>query len=86
LTGEVIPSNGKKDIILNKWCWKNRWLLCRRMRTDPFLSPCTKLKSKCIKELHIKPETLKLRGESVEKPQRYGHKGKNIPEQNSNGL
>jgi hypothetical protein len=30
------------------------------MRIDPFLSPCTKLKSKWIKELHIKPETLKL--------------------------
>ena len=30
------------------------------MRIDPFLYPCTKLKSKWIKELHIKPETLKL--------------------------
>ena len=42
----------------------------RRMRIDPFLSPCTKLKSKWIKELHIKPETLKLleekMGESLE--------------------
>jgi hypothetical protein len=30
------------------------------MQIDPFLSPCTKLKSKWIKDLHIKPETLKL--------------------------
>ena len=30
------------------------------MGIDPFLSPCTKLKSKWIKELHIKQETLKL--------------------------
>jgi hypothetical protein len=30
------------------------------MRIDPFLSPYTKLKSKWIKDLHIKPETLKL--------------------------
>jgi hypothetical protein len=29
------------------------------MWIDPFLSLCTKVKSKCIKELHIKPETLK---------------------------
>jgi hypothetical protein len=40
------------------------------MRIDPFLSPCTKVKSKWIKELHIKPETLKLIedkvGESLE--------------------
>jgi hypothetical protein len=37
------------------------------MRIDPFLSPCTKLKSKWIKELHIKSETLKLIEEKVEK-------------------
>jgi hypothetical protein len=30
------------------------------MRIDPFLSPCSKVKSKWIKELHIKPETVKL--------------------------
>ena len=30
------------------------------IQIDPFLSPCTKLKSKWIRELHIKPETLKL--------------------------
>jgi hypothetical protein len=35
------------------------------MRTDPFLSPCIKLKSKWIKELHIKPETLKFIEENV---------------------
>jgi hypothetical protein len=50
------------------------------MRIDPLLSPCTKVKSKWIKELHIKPETVKTKwGESGEKPQRYGHRGK-IPE------
>jgi hypothetical protein len=37
------------------------------MRIDPFLSPCTKIKSKWIKELHIKPETLKLIEEKVGK-------------------
>jgi hypothetical protein len=37
------------------------------MRIDPFLSPCTKVKSKLIKELHIKPETLKLIEEEVGK-------------------
>jgi hypothetical protein len=35
------------------------------MGIDPFLSPCTKLKSKWIKELHIKPETLKLIEEKI---------------------
>jgi hypothetical protein len=32
----------------------------RRMQIDPFLSPCTKLKYKWIKDLHIRPETLKF--------------------------
>jgi hypothetical protein len=32
------------------------------MQIDPFLSPFTKLKSKWIKDLHIKPETLNLTG------------------------
>jgi hypothetical protein len=35
------------------------------MRIDPFLSPCTKVKSKWIKELHIKPQTVKLIEEKV---------------------
>jgi hypothetical protein len=42
-------------------------LSCRRIRIHPFLSPCTKVKSKWIKELHIKPETLKLIEENVGK-------------------
>jgi hypothetical protein len=37
------------------------------IQIDPFLSPCTKLKSKWIKELHIKPETLILIMEKVGK-------------------
>jgi hypothetical protein len=37
------------------------------MQIDPFLSPCTKVKSKWIKGLHIKPETLKLIEEKVGK-------------------
>jgi hypothetical protein len=61
----------KKDIILNKWYWHNWWLSCRRMQIDSFLSPCTKIKSKWIKELHIKPETLKLIEEKVGKSLEY---------------
>jgi hypothetical protein len=37
------------------------------MQVDPFLSPCTKLKSKWIKEHNKKPETLKLIEEKVGK-------------------
>jgi hypothetical protein len=37
------------------------------MLIDQFLSSCTKLKSKWLKKLHIKPETLKLIEEKVGK-------------------
>ena len=37
------------------------------MQIDPFSSPYTNLKSKWIKELHIKPETLNLIDEMVGK-------------------
>jgi hypothetical protein len=57
----------KKDSIFNKWCWHNWQLSCRKKQIDPFLSPCTKVKSKWIKELHIKPETVKLIEEKVGK-------------------
>jgi hypothetical protein len=56
----------KKDSIFNKWWWFNWWSTCRKMQIDPLLSPCTK--SKWTKELHIKPDTLKIRGESGEEP------------------
>ena len=57
----------KKDNIFNKWCWHIWQLSCRRMKIAPFLSPCTKVKSKWIKKLHIKPETVKLIEEKVGK-------------------
>jgi hypothetical protein len=57
----------KKDNILNKWCWFNFRSACRKMQIEPFLSSCTKLKSKWIKDLHIKPDTLKLIKEKVGK-------------------
>jgi hypothetical protein len=36
------------------------------MQIDPYLSPCTKLKSKWIKHLNIKPDMLNLIGEKEE--------------------
>jgi hypothetical protein len=70
--GNLIFDKGAKNIqwkksILNKWCWHNWQLSCRRMQIDPFLSPCMKVKSKWIKELHIKPEILKIIEEKVGK-------------------
>jgi hypothetical protein len=51
----------KKDSIFNKWCGLNWLSACRKMQIDPLLCPCTKLKSMWIKDLHIKPDTQKLK-------------------------
>jgi hypothetical protein len=50
----------KTDSIFKKWCWFNWQLSCKRMQIDPFLSPHKNLKSKWIRDLHIKLDTLKL--------------------------
>jgi hypothetical protein len=38
---------------------------CRRLQIDSYLLPCSKLKSKWIKEPNIKPDTLNLIEEKV---------------------
>jgi hypothetical protein len=48
------------------------------MKIDPFLSPCTKFKSKWIKDLHIKPDTLKLIEEKVGKSLKHMGTGENF--------
>jgi hypothetical protein len=46
--------------IFNKWFWSNWQSVGRRMKIDPNLSPCTKFKSKCIKNFNIKADILNL--------------------------
>ncbi|KAL6073772.1 hypothetical protein STEG23_008314 [Scotinomys teguina] len=55
----------KSESIFNKWFWQNWMATCRRLQIDPYLSPCTKLKSKWIKDLNINPVTLNLIEEKV---------------------
>jgi hypothetical protein len=79
LTRELKPSSGKKSIS-NKCCWHNWWLSCSRTKIDPFLSPCSKVKSKWIKELYIKPETVKFIEEKVGESLKDMGTGRKIPE------
>jgi hypothetical protein len=46
LTKKPKMSNGKKESIINKWCWSIWWSVYRNIKVDPYLSPCTKFKSK----------------------------------------
>lgn len=44
---------------------KTRCSYVRKMKLDPTLSPCTKTNSKCMKDLSLEPEALKLLEENA---------------------